>query len=399
MTASQRPKLGRNVIALAAVSFLTDVSSEMIYPLLPIFLTSVLGANASFIGAIEGAAETTAALLKLASGWWSDRVQKRKPLVLAGYAIASAMRPLVALATSASQVLVIRVADRVGKGIRNAPRDALIAESVDPSIRGRAFGFHRAADHAGGVLGPLIAFAVLALHLAEIRTVFWLAAIPGALSVLVVWLAVRDIPRGVQIAPTATPDLRQPLGAPFWRVLGVIFVFTLGNSTDAFLLLRANQLGVPVALAPILWAALHLVKTASSTPGGTLSDRIGRRPTLIMGWMLYAAVYFGFAKASVAWQAWALFAVYGVFFGLTEGSERALIADLVVLERRGTAFGWYNLAIGLGALPASLMFGFVWDRAGPGVAFVMGASLALAAALGLIVVTGRGQQQRLPGRS
>ena len=202
-----------------------------------------------------------------------------------------------------------------------------------------------------------------------------------------------------QVAPTATPDLRQPLGAPFWRVLGVIFVFTLGNSTDAFLLLRANQLGVPVALAPILWAALHLVKTASSTPGGTLSDRIGRRPTLIMGWMLYAAVYFGFAKASVAWQAWALFAVYGVFFGLTEGSERALIADLVALERRGTAFGWYNLAIGLGALPASLMFGFVWDRAGPGVAFVMGASLALAAALGLIVVTGRGQQQRLPGRS
>ena len=399
MTGSQRPKLGRNVIALAAVSFLTDVSSEMIYPLLPIFLTSVLGANASFIGAIEGAAETTAALLKLASGWWSDRVQKRKPLVLAGYAIASAMRPLVALATSASQVLVIRVADRVGKGIRNAPRDALIAESVDPSIRGRAFGFHRAADHAGGVLGPLIAFAVLTLHLAEIRTVFWLAAIPGALSVLVVWLAVRDIPRAVQVPAATALDLRQPLGAPFWRVLAVIFVFTLGNSTDAFLLLRANQLGVPVALAPILWAALHLVKTASSTPGGALSDRIGRRPTLIMGWMLYAAVYFGFARASVAWQAWALFAVYGVFFGLTEGSERALIADLVVLERRGTAFGWYNLAIGLGALPASLMFGFVWDRAGPGTAFVMGASLALAAALGLLVVTGRGQQHRLPGRS
>ena len=395
---TDRPKLGRNVIALAAVSFLTDVSSEMIYPLLPVFLTTVLGANASFIGAIEGAAETTAALLKLASGWWSDRVRKRKPLVFWGYAIASTMRPLVAIATSAVQVLLIRVADRVGKGIRNAPRDALIAESVDPSIRGRAFGFHRAADHAGGVVGPLIAFAVLSYHVAELRTVFWLAAIPGVLSVLVVAFAVRDVPRSVQSATTQPPDLSQPLGARFWRVLAVIFVFTLGNSTDAFLLLRASQLGVPVALAPILWAALHVVKSASSTPGGALSDRIGRRPTLIMGWALYAAVYFGFARASVAWQAWALFAVYGVFFGLTEGSERALIADLVPLERRGTAFGWYNLAIGLGALPASLMFGYVWDHAGPATAFVMGASLALAAAIGLFVATS-GQQQRLPGRS
>jgi MFS family permease len=386
-------------MALAAVSFLTDVSSEMIYPLLPVFLTTVLGANASFIGAIEGAAETTAALLKLASGWWSDRMQRRKPLVLAGYAIASAMRPLVALATSASQVLVIRVADRVGKGIRNAPRDALIAESVDPSIRGRAFGFHRAADHAGGVLGPLIAFAVLSWQLAELRTVFWLAAIPGLLSVLVVAIGVRDIPRAANATHAAPPDLSQPLGARFWRVLAVIFVFTLGNSTDAFLLLRASQLGVPVALAPILWAALHLVKSAASTPGGALSDRIGRRPTLVMGWMLYAAVYLGFAFADAAWHAWVLFAVYGVFFGLTEGSERALIADLVGLERRGTAFGWYNLAIGLGALPASLLFGVVWDRAGPAAAFTMGASLALAAALGLVAATMGRQQQRLPGRS
>jgi MFS family permease len=386
-------------MALAAVSFLTDVSSEMIYPLLPVFLTTVLGANASFIGAIEGAAETTAALLKLASGWWSDRVQKRKPLVVWGYTIASVMRPLVAIATSAAQVLLIRVADRVGKGIRNAPRDALIAESVDPSIRGKAFGFHRAADHAGGVVGPLIAFAVLTYHIAELRTVFWLAAIPGLLSVLVVVLAVRDIPRPATAPHAAGPDLRQPLGARFWRVLGVIFVFTLGNSTDAFLLLRASQLGVPVALAPILWAALHVVKSAASTPGGALSDRIGRRPTLIMGWILYAAVYLGFARASVPWHAWALFAVYGVFFGLTEGSERALIADLVELERRGTAFGWYNLAIGLGALPASLMFGFVWDHAGAATAFVMGASLALVAAIGLVVATAGGQQQRLPGRS
>ncbi|MDB4885136.1 MAG: major facilitator superfamily 1 [Gemmatimonadetes bacterium] len=381
-----RPALGRNVLALSAVSFLTDVSSEMIYPLLPVFLTTVLGANASFIGAIEGAAESTAALLKLASGWWSDRVRRRKPLVVAGYGIATLMRPLVAIAGSASQVLMIRVADRVGKGIRNAPRDALIAESVDPGIRGRAFGFHRAADHAGGVLGPLIAFALLSLHLAGLRTVFWLAAIPGVLSFVVLLVFVRDVPRAARAAPSTTPDLSLPLGPQFWRVLGVLFVFTLGNSTDAFLLLRATQLGVPVAMAPVLWAALHVVKSASSTPGGSLSDRVGRRPTLIAGWVLYAAVYLGFAMAGTAWQAWALFGVYGIYFGLTEGAERAFIADLVGAERRGTAFGWYNLAIGLGALPASILFGVVWDRVGAPAAFAMGATLALVAAAGLLAV-------------
>ena len=376
-----RSRLGRNVIALGAVSFLTDVSSEMIYPLLPVFLTAVLGANASFIGAIEGAAETTAALLKLASGWWSDRVRKRKPLVVIGYGIASIARPLVAIAQTATQVLFIRVSDRVGKGIRNAPRDALISESVNPSIRGRAFGFHRAMDNAGGILGPLIAFAVLTWHFAAIRTVFWLAVIPAALSLVVLVAFVRDVPRPVSAPVTGGPDLTQPLG--------VIFLFTLGNSTDAFLLLRASQLGVPVALAPILWAALHVVKSASNIPGGTLSDRIGRRPTLIAGWLLYAAVYFGFARATAMWEAWALFGLYGIFFGLTEGSERALVADMVTPDRRGTAFGWYNLAIGLGALPASLLFGYVWDHAGAPAAFVMGASLALAAAVGMMVVVPR----------
>jgi MFS family permease len=392
MPDESRPKLGRNVMALSAVSFLTDVSSEMIYPLLPVFLTGVLGANASFIGAIEGAAETTAALLKLASGWWSDRVRKRKPLVVLGYGIATFMRPLVAIAQSAGQVLGIRVADRVGKGIRNAPRDALIAESVDPSIRGRAFGFHRAADHAGGVIGPLIAFAALTYHIAEIRTVFWLAAIPGVLSFIVLVAFVRDVPRVAPVPAAGGPDLSVPLDRSFWRVLAVIFLFTLGNSTDAFLLLRAHQLGVPVALAPVLWAALHVVKSLSSTPGGALSDRIGRRPTLIMGWTLYAAVYLGFAQAATAWQAWALFGVYGVFFGLTEGSERALIADLVQPERRGTAFGWFNLAIGLGALPASLLFGWVWDRAGAPTAFLTGATFALLAAVGMMLVGPRTQR-------
>jgi MFS family permease len=386
-----RPALGRNVLALTLVSFFTDVSSEMIYPLLPVFLTGVLGASASFVGGIEGAAESTSSILKLVSGWWSDRIQRRKPLVVFGYALASTMRPLIGLARSATEVLVIRLSDRVGKGIRNAPRDALIADSIDPSIRGRAFGFHRAGDHAGGVLGPLIAFALLNWWAMPMRQVFLLAAIPGAVAVLVTIFGVREPRVGrrgsrVEERRVAPPSTLDPLPSSFWSTLGVILLFTLGNSTDAFLLLRATQLGVPVTFAPILWAVLHLVKATASTPGGALSDRIGRKPTLGAGWILYAAVYAGFAFASAPWQAWALFAVYGVFFGLTEGTERALIADIVPAERRGSAYGWYHLAVGLGMFPASLLFGVIWDRAGAPTAFAVGAAFALAAAAALAVV-------------
>ena len=380
-----RPALGRNVVALSAVSFLTDVSSEMIYPLLPVFLSSVLGASASFIGAVEGAAESTASFLKLASGWWSDRVRRRKPLVVAGYGIATAVRPLVALAQSAAEVLVIRVVDRVGKGIRTSPRDALIADSVDPSIRGRAFGFHRAADHAGAVIGPLIAFALLRWLELPLRQLFLLAAIPGILAVVTLVLAVREAPRATPISST-TVDLSTRLSGRFWAYLFVLLLFTLGNSTDAFLLLRASELGVPAALIPILWSMLHVVKSLSSTPGGALSDRLGRKPLIITGWLLYAAVYLGFGAASAQWQAWALFAVYGIYFGLTEGVERALVADIVPVSRRGAAFGWYNLAIGLGALPASLLFGAIWDYAGAPAAFSFGAALAFLAAIGISVV-------------
>jgi MFS family permease len=385
-----RPRLSRNVYALTAVSFFTDVSSEMIYPLLPIFLTVTLGARASVVGAIEGAAESTASLLKLASGWWSDRVQRRKPLVLAGYTIASIMRPLVAIAQSAAQVLVIRVSDRVGKGLRNSPRDALIADSVDPANRGRAFGFNRTGDHTGAVIGPLIAFALLEWRHVALRTVFWWAVVPGALAVAMVVFGVREVPRREDpraraTTPEQTTD-SQPLDGRFWAVLGVILVFTLGNSTDAFLLLRAKQLGVPIALAPILWSFLHVVKALSSTPGGALSDRIGRKPLLVAGWLLYAIVYFAFGRASLQWQAWALFGVYGLFFGLTEGTERALVTDMVPATRRGTAFGWYNLTIGLGALPASIVFGMLWDAYGSRMAFDFGASLALAASIGIAMI-------------
>jgi MFS family permease len=381
------PTLGRNVIALSAVSFFTDVSSEMIYPLIPIFLSSVLGAGAGAVGAVEGAAESTAALLKLVSGWWSDRLEQRKPLVVAGYAIATFARPLIALTTSVAQVLAVRVSDRVGKGIRTSPRDALIADSVDPSIRGRAFGFHRASDHAGAVVGPLLAFAVLQWEGASLRSLFWLAAIPGFIALVVLLVAVKDRPR--ERSQASVPDHNQPMGRRFWAYLGVLLLFTLGNSTDAFLLLRAAQLGVSAALVPVLWAMLHVVKSASSTPGGTLSDRVGRKPLIVSGWAVYAVVYFAFGQATHQWQAWALFAVYGVYFGLTEGVEKALVTDLVPAGRRGAAFGWYNLAIGLGALPASVLFGAVWDRYGSSVAFAFGAIMALVAAVGLWMVVPR----------
>jgi MFS family permease len=294
----------------------------------------------------------------------------------------------VAVAQSAAQVLVIRVSDRVGKGLRNSPRDALIADSVDPSIRGRAFGFNRTGDHTGGVLGPLIAFALVQWLKMPLRTVFWWAILPGALAVATVLFGVKEVPRHSTARSRGSAPLAigQPLGGRFWAVLAVILVFTLGNSTDAFLLLRAKQLGVPVALAPILWACLHVVKSASSVPGGALSDRIGRKPLLVSGWLLYALVYFAFGRASAAWHAWALFGVYGIFFGLTEGTERALVADMVPADKRGTAFGWYNLTIGLGALPASIVFGAIWDRQGSTAAFDFGAALALAAALGITAI-------------
>ncbi len=395
-----RPKLGRNVIGLSAVSFFTDVSTEMIYPLLPVFLAGVLGANASFIGAIEGTAETTASLLKLLSGWWSDKVSTRKPFVVAGYLLASIVRPFTAATHSATQVLAIRVTDRVGKGIRSSARDALLADSAVPEARGRAFGFHAAADNAGAVLGPLVAFFILRLHGVgalstsghllprdehAMRNVFWLSAIPAAIAMVILIVVVRDIPRR-DSAKRGEAGGSASLGGRFWGYLVVVLLFTLGNSTDAFLLLRANQLGVPVALAPILWALLNFVKSATGTYGGQLSDRIGRKPLIVGGWLLYSVVYFAFAWAGAPWQAWALFAVYGIFYGMTEGTEKALVADIVPAVRRGAAFGWYNLAIGLGALPASLIFGWIWDRSGSPSAFVFGATLALVAAILMAVV-------------
>lgn len=380
--------LSRNVKGLAAVSLLTDVASEMIYPLLPLFLSTVLGASASTIGAIEGLAESTASMLKLVSGWWSDRIGRRKPFVVAGYTLAAFVRPLMGLVLSPWQALAVRLSDRVGKGVRTSARDALLADSAEPAQRGRAFGFLRAGDNAGAVIGPLVAWVMLEVGGVPLRSVFLWAAVPGVIAVAVLMVFVRERlavqPRPANEAVSLASDAG--MGRLFWRYMIVMLLFTLGNCTDAFLLLRASQVGVATALIPILWAAFSLVKTLCSTPGGALSDRVGRRPVIIAGWAVFAAVYLLFGRATQAWQAWALFSVYGVSLGISESVERALVADLVPAARRGAAYGWYNFVIGLGALPASVVFGIVWDRVSPAAAFTMGASLVGAAAAGLVLL-------------
>ena len=368
-----------NILVLGLVSFLTDFSSEMIYPLLPVFLTAVLGAGPAVLGVIEGIAESTASLLKLVSGIMSDRVTDRKRLVLSGYGISSFARPFIAAATGPLAVLVIRFADRVGKGIRTSPRDALIADSVDPSIRGKAYGFHRSMDHAGAIVGPLVASALLAFVVSDMRTVFWLAAIPGILAVVLIAFKVKEVER------RRGPSNGTFLGLfPRGRLRGyiiILFIFTLGNSSDAFLLLQAGRLGVTPVMIPLLWAFFHVVKMSSSMPFGALSDRIGRRKIIVTGWCIYALTYVGFGYATTETHVWLLFTLYGLFYGLTEGTEKAFLVDISEAEERGSAFGWYNFAIGIGALPASLLFGLIWQAVGPKAAFAFGAGLAGLAAL------------------
>jgi len=383
----------RNVFALGAVSFLTDLSTEMIYPLLPAFLSTVLGAPGVVLGAIEGAAESVASLLKLASGYYSDRMRGRKGLVFAGYLLSSAAKPLVALATAPWHVAAVRLADRVGKGVRTAPRDSLLADSVQPDQRGKAYGLQRTMDHAGAIAGPLVASGLLAAGLLDLRGVFAAAAVPAAACVLCILFLVRDAPRHERAAAASQAAQRVALPPTFRPYILVVFLFTLGNSSDAFLLLRAGQLGVAPALVPLVWVLLHVVKMVSSVPGGIVSDKIGRRATIVAGWIVYALVYAGLAMASRAAHVWALFAIYGLYFGLTEGVEKAYVADLAPAEARGRAFGAFNCAVGIGALPASLLMGFLWDTHGAPVAFITGGALALIAALLLVVaVRGAGAQ-------
>jgi MFS family permease len=373
--------LPRTVIMLGVVSLLTDASSEMIYPLLPLFLAGTLGASATFIGLIEGVAESTASVVKLASGWWSDRLGRRKTLVVAGYSLSACARPLVALAGAGWHVLAIRFADRVGKGVRSPPRDALLAASALPGSWGKAFGFHRAMDHTGAIIGPLMAAALLAWGLTDLRMLFALAAIPGFLAVAVLVIGVRDASSTMGSSSAAQPARLSfaPFSPHFKAVLAATTIFTLGNSSDAFLLLKAHATGISAAWIPVLWILLHVTKAVTSTPSGALSDRIGRPRLILAGWLIYAAVYAGFGLADSAWQIWGLFAIYGLFFGLTEGVEKAYVADLAPDEHRGTAYGLYHAVVGLTSLPASLLMGLVWERVHPGAAFGLGAGLALLA--------------------
>jgi MFS family permease len=385
--------LPATVIWLGVVSLLTDASSEMIYPLLPLFLTSVLGAGPRFVGAVEGIAETTASLLKLISGWLADRMPRKKPLTVIGYSLSSLTRPLVAAATAPWMVLVIRFADRVGKGLRSSPRDALLAEVTPAGQRGAAYGYHRAMDNTGAVIGPLAGFALVGGLGLPLRTVFALAALPAALAVASLLWGVREAPmtprptpQGTGAAKTqgatqATQDAGRGDRRALGRYLAAVGLFTLGNSSDAFLLLRARAAGVPEAEVLLIWTLHNAVKAALSHRFGALSDRLGRRRLIIVGWLLYGLTYLGFGLARQAWQIWLLFALYGLYYALVEGSQKALVADLSGPAERGRAFGYFHAVTGLLALPASLGFGLLYHPERPIVAFAAAAGCALAATI------------------
>ena len=395
----------RNILALGMVSFLTDLSSEMIYPLLPIFFSGLVPSAtvAIYIGLMEGLSESMASLLKFYSGRLSDFMGKRKPLALLGYTISSSIRPFTAVAAAGWQVVALRIGDRIGKGIRTAPRDALISESVPKNVLGRAFSFHRSMDHAGAVAGPLVAAAFLYLMLGQnmlwqhgngaanstemiaLRWLFALAAIPGLAATILLWKMVKEKPHPVKT--DISPENAQPTGlsklpSRFFFFLLAVVMFTLGNSSDLFLIFYAQtRFELSLGWIITLWILLHLSKIIFSLPGGWLADRFGRRVGIMAGWGIYAAVYMTIPLALHFWEVCALLLFYGVYYGMTEGAERALVADFVAPKDRGRAYGWYHGAIGLATLPASLIFGLFWAALGPKRAFFIGASLALTAML------------------
>lgn len=394
-----RPGILRRVAGLPSavwllgwVSLATDAASEAIYPVLPFFLTRVLGGTAVDLGLIEGFAEAANSLLKIQSGRLADRWARVRPLVIAGYGLSSLARPLIAFVSSWPQVLAVRFVDRIGKGIRGAPRDALLADSADPRERGLVFGFHRAMDHSGAIVGPLAATLFLLAFPGQYRALFLLTIVPGAIAVALIF-RVPDRPRAVaarpqayavSIDPAAATGATSAVPADLRTFFIVLSVFTLGNSADAFLLLRLTDAAGSATLIPALWAALHVIKAIFSVAGGSLSDQFGRRAVIAGGWLVYAATYAGFAfsHGMGALVAWFLF--YGLYFGFAEGTEKALVADLAPAALRGTAFGWYNAVTGIGALAASVVFGLIWKLASPEAAFLTGAALAMAATVLLL---------------
>ena len=376
----------RNVVALGVVSLLTDVSTEMILPVLPLFVTGVLHASVTSVGVIEGVAECTAAMLRLASGWLSDRIGRRKPFLMFGYGISTVAKGAMALAASWPAILALRFADRVGKGLRNPPRDALIADSVEPQYLGRAFGLHRAMDTLGAALGPLVAFAMLQRNPTAFRDIFGLSAVPALLSIVVLGIFVRA-PR--HVARRSTGGFRgevKALGAPFMRFLAVDAVFQLGNSSMAFVLLRSRDVGLNAGQVVLGYLGYNLVYALLSWPLGALSDRIGRRPLLLASYALYAGAYALLAFGVTRWAALGALALLGVQSALMEGQARSLIADFVPEDRRATAYGVYYTVVGAALLPASVLAGVLWDRVGAAATFGVDAALAAVAALLFLTV-------------
>lgn len=385
--------LPRNVWAVGVTSFLMDVSSEMVLNLLPLFLSSVLGVRTGVIGFIEGSAEATASLLKVFSGWLSDRLGSRKWLAVAGYGLSAAAKPFFYLAGSWEAVFAARWGDRLGKGIRTAPRDALIADSITPAQRGVAFGFHRAADTGGAVVGLLVALGLVlsmqvagsALQRSTFQTLVLASVVPATLAVISLAVLSREVaPERREAAP---PVSFRGLGRPFFVFLFIVGLFDVGNSSDAFLVLRAQERGLDLAGILGMLITFNAVYTLVSAPAGSLSDRLDRRLVIIGGWLTYAAIYAGFALARAGWHVWVLYALYGVYYGLAYGTTKALVADLVPQHLRGTAYGTYNAVLGMLDLPASLIAGFLWQGIGrwqgfgPSAPFVFGAAMALLAAV------------------
>jgi len=400
-----------NVLQLGIVSFFTDLSSEMIYPLLPVFFTGLVppALAAIYIGLMDGIAESTSSLLKIYSGRLSDTLGKRKPLALLGYTISGLARPLMAVAYAGWHVIGLRFLDRVGKGFRTSPRDALISDSIDCDVRGLAFSFHRLMDHTGAVLGPVLAtiflYAVLGQamlwqqgdgtanpeEMQAMRWLFMIALIPGILATLTIWFFVHDTPTANITCP---PDSEEPrktrvaskLPSKFYLYLTSVVLFTLGNSTDLFLIYFAQtKFGLGLGWVIVLWVSLHISKIIFSLPGGRFSDKVGRRSAIMIGWLIYILVYVTMPFVTGFWSMYAVLFIYGAYYGMTEGAERALVADFVPSEVRGNAYGLFHGAVGIAALPASLLFGVFWAALGPLTAFLIAASLAFAALVLLII--------------
>jgi MFS family permease len=387
--------LSPNIIFIGFISLLTDVSSELIFTLMPLFLANVLGATTTVIGLIEGVAESTASLLKLVSGWLSDKLRNRKYLSFIGYAFSALSKPFMLIANAWGPIMAIRFADRLGKGIRAAPRDALVGDSVDDDNRGKAYGFHKAMDTSGAALGLLLAAGVVFLLQRDVvnmqfdtyRWMIILGIIPAFIA-LIFFIFIKEPPKKPVEAcdvPATLSAKEKALDKRFKIFMVIMFLFTLGNSSDAFIVLRAQDLGNSVLLISIMLIMFNVVYALFSMPAGILSDRLGRRKVIIAGWIIYALVYLGLAAANQPWMIWLLFAFYGLYYGLTQGVYRALVCDLVPEDRRGTAFGIYNGIVGITLLPASLIAGWLWQTISPAAPFYFGAILAGISAIGLLV--------------